>query len=112
MSEEQAKPEQQAQDYKPFETVTAKDIVSKPHAKGDILSSDPTQPEAVTIAAKISQIITPYFVVVVGLYLYDDNFLIGVVLVAVGIASLLNFSLEDAKKAMLGVLRFLGLTKS
>ncbi|WP_107670071.1 hypothetical protein [Cyanothece sp. BG0011] len=52
-------------------------------------------PEVVTIVEKISGIVSPYFIVVVGLILYDDNFFLGLLLIAVGILSLLKISLTD-----------------
>ncbi len=52
-------------------------------------------PEIVTIVEKISGIVSPYFIVVVGLILYDDNFFLGLLLIAVGILSLLKLSLTD-----------------
>ena len=52
-------------------------------------------PEIVTIVEKISGIVSPYFIVVVGLILSDDNFFLGILLIAVGILSLLKISLMD-----------------
>ncbi len=52
-------------------------------------------PEIVTIVEKISGIVSPYFIVVVGLILSDDNFLLGILLIAIGILSLLKISLMD-----------------
>ena len=52
-------------------------------------------PEVVTIVEKISGIVSPYFIVVVGLVLSDDNFFLGLILIAVGILSLLKVSLTD-----------------
>ena len=52
-------------------------------------------PEIVTIVEKISAIVSPYFIVVVGLILSDDNFLLGLLLIAVGILALLKISLTD-----------------
>ena len=52
-------------------------------------------PEVVTIVEKVSGIVSPYFIVVVGLILSDDNFLLGILLIAIGILSLLKISLTD-----------------
>ena len=52
-------------------------------------------PEIVTIVEKVSGIVSPYFIVVVGLILSDDNFFLGLILIAVGILSLLKISLMD-----------------
>lgn len=102
--------EEQKTDYQSWETITGQDIVRPSNADASLAETN--QPEVVTIAAKISQIVTPYFVVLVGLYLYEDNFLIGVILIGLGIASLLNFSGEDLKKAIASFLAFIGITKS
>ncbi|EAZ88200.1 hypothetical protein [Crocosphaera chwakensis] len=58
-------------------------------------SIDEENPEVVTIVEKISGIVSPYFIVVVGLILSDDNFFLGLLLIAVGILSLLKISLTD-----------------
>lgn len=101
--------EEQKSNYQTWETITGQDIVP-PESKVSLTETQ--QPEVVIITAKISQIITPYFVVLVGLYLYDSNFLIGIILIGLGIASLLNFSGEDFKKAIASFLAFIGITKS
>ncbi|MBE9222283.1 hypothetical protein IQ215_06195 [Cyanobacterium stanieri LEGE 03274] len=56
---------------------------------------DKEQIQTVKLVEKISSILSPYFIVIVGLYLSDDSFLIGFVLVIVGILSLLKISLQD-----------------
>ncbi len=53
------------------------------------------QPETVKLVEKISGILSPYFIVIVGLYLYDDNFFFGGILIIVGILSLLKVSYQD-----------------
>ena len=50
---------------------------------------------AVKLVEKISGILSPYFIVIVGLYLYDNNFLFGSILILLGILSLLKISYED-----------------
>ena len=57
--------------------------------------SEQPQPELVKLVEKISGILSPYFVVIVGLYLYDDNFFFGTILILVGILSLLKVSYQD-----------------
>lgn len=52
-------------------------------------------PESVQVVEKISGILSPYFIVLVGLFLYDSNFFIGTTLIAVGIFSLLKLSWRD-----------------
>jgi hypothetical protein len=59
------------------------------------LSKSHNQPEIVNVVEKISGILSPYFIVLVGLFLYDNNFLIGTLLIFVGIFSLLKLSWKD-----------------
>ena len=56
---------------------------------------DKKQIQTVKLVEKISGILSPYFIVLVGLYLSDDSFLIGFVLIVIGILSLLKISLQD-----------------
>ena len=58
-------------------------------------STSKENPEIVIITEKISGIVSPYFIVIVGLILFDDNFLLGLILIVVGIFSLLKVSLTD-----------------
>ncbi|MDJ0537036.1 MAG: hypothetical protein QNJ70_31890 [Xenococcaceae cyanobacterium MO_207.B15] len=52
--------------------------------------------ETVSNIEKISLIISPYFIVLTGLFLYKDNHqLIGTILIGVGILSLLRVSVKD-----------------
>jgi hypothetical protein len=53
------------------------------------------QSPSVNTVEKISNIISPYFIVIVGLLLYKDNFLFGTVLIAIGILSLLKVSWKE-----------------
>jgi hypothetical protein len=56
---------------------------------------DEVSSEVVSNVEKISRIVSPYFIVIVGLFLYEDNFLIGTILIATGILSLLKVSWSD-----------------
>ncbi|MDJ0579409.1 hypothetical protein [Crocosphaera sp.] len=67
------------------------------------LSVTTENPEIVTIVEKISGIVSPYFIVVVGLILSDDNFLLGILLIAIGILSLLRISLTDIVEFFLDI---------
>lgn len=58
------------------------------------------QQSIVKLIEKISGILSPYFIVIVGLYLYDNNFLFGSILILVGILSLLKISYEDIWEAI------------
>ena len=64
--------------------------------------------ELVNTVEKISRIVSPYFIVVVGLSLYDNNFLIGGILIVVGILSLFKVSLQDLTNVFNQVKKFLG----
>jgi hypothetical protein len=55
-------------------------------------------PESVQVVEKVSNILSPYFIVIVGLFLYDSNFLIGTTLIFVGIFSLLKLSWQDLQR--------------
>ena len=61
------------------------------------LSNSHNQPEIVNLVEKISGILSPYFIVLVGLFLYENNFFIGTLLIFVGIFSLLKLSWKDIK---------------
>jgi hypothetical protein len=51
--------------------------------------------ETVKVVEKVSAILSPYFIVVVGLFVYDSNFFLGTLLIAVGIVSLLKLTWAD-----------------
>lgn len=85
-----------------------------PFPESATLTSQAAEPEVanselVNNVEKISRIISPYFIVVVGLSLYDDNFLIGGILIILGILSLFKVSLQDVSQAFNSVKNFLGL---
>ncbi|WP_019504347.1 hypothetical protein [Pleurocapsa sp. PCC 7319] len=65
--------------------------------------------ELVSTVEKISRIASPYFVVVVGLVLYENNFLIGTILILVGLLSLLKVSTKDVGNFLDWLKNFLGL---
>ena len=52
------------------------------------------QSETVLVIEKISTTFAPYFIVVVGLYLYEKAWLLGIILMTLGIISLLKINLE------------------
>jgi hypothetical protein len=56
------------------------------------------KPEVVNVVEKISGIVSPYFIVLVGLILSDDNFLFGTLLIFIGILSLLKVTTKDVNK--------------
>jgi hypothetical protein len=61
---------------------------------------DPNEEKSIVVnnIEKISAILSPYFIVIVGLALYENNFLIGTFLIFLGILSLLKVSFEDIGK--------------
>ena len=70
------------------------------------LSNSHNQPEVVNVVEKISGILSPYFIVLVGLFLYENNFFIGTLLIFVGIFSLLKLSWKDIKLVLDQVQKF------
>jgi hypothetical protein len=56
------------------------------------------KPELVNSVEKISGIVSPYFIVLVGLILSDDNFFFGTILIIIGILSLLKVTTKDINK--------------
>ena len=77
-------------------------------ASSEVVNSEVVNSELVNTVEKISRIVSPYFIVVVGLSLYDDNFLIGGILIVVGILSLFKVSLQDLTNLFNQVKKFLG----
>ena len=65
--------------------------------------------ELVSTVERISRIVSPYFIAVVGLALYEKNFLIGTILILVGILSLLKVSTRDVANFLEWLKNFLGL---
>jgi hypothetical protein len=76
----------------------------------ELIVEDPKQ--IVEIAEKFSTIFTPYFFVLVGLFLYKENTFLGGILLAIGAFSLLKISWQDIGSFLLGLKSFLGLSKS
>jgi hypothetical protein len=69
---------------------------------------DAENSEIVNTVEKISRILSPYFVVIVGLSLYDNNFLIGTILIIIGILSLLKISTNDLANLLEWLKNFFG----
>ncbi len=65
--------------------------------------------ELVSTVERISRIVSPYFIAIVGLALYENNFLIGTILIIVGILSLLKVSTNDVGNFLEWLKNFLGL---
>jgi hypothetical protein len=65
--------------------------------------------ELVSTVERISRIVSPYFIAIVGLALYENNFLIGTILIVVGILSLLKVSTNDVGNFLEWLKNFLGL---
>ncbi len=66
-------------------------------------------PEIVNVVEKISGIISPYFIAIVGLYLYDRNTIIGFLLITVGLISLLKITLKDLDELVTKIKNFFSL---
>ncbi len=65
------------------------------------------EPEIVEVVEKISGILSPYFIVLVGLLLYKQNFYIANTLIVIGILSLLKISWGDIIGFFQGLKKFL-----
>ncbi|MEL7076734.1 MAG: hypothetical protein AAGM46_12510 [Cyanobacteria bacterium J06582_2] len=65
--------------------------------------------ELVSTVERISRIISPYFIAVVGLALYESNFLLGTVFILIGILSLLRVTTNDVGNFLEWLKNFLGL---
>ncbi|NJK54741.1 MAG: hypothetical protein HC939_01615 [Pleurocapsa sp. SU_5_0] len=65
--------------------------------------------QLVSTVERISRIVSPYFIAIVGLALYENNFLIGTILILVGILSLLKVSTNDVGNFLEWLKNFLGL---
>ncbi|MEG3437639.1 hypothetical protein V0288_10960 [Pannus brasiliensis CCIBt3594] len=64
------------------------------------------QPEVVTVTEKISQILSPYFIVLVGLFLYDRNGFIGFILISAGVLSIFGFPWNNLPKFIEEIKKF------
>ena len=84
------------------------DTVLQPKSK----TATTEESELVNTVEKISLIVSPYFIVVIGLALYENNFLIGTILIAIGILSLLKVSVKDVTVFLEWTKNFFGLGKN
>lgn len=66
--------------------------------------------ELVSTVEKISRIASPYFIAIVGLALCKENFLIGSILILIGILSLLKVTTRDIGNFLEWLKNFLGLS--
>ena len=65
--------------------------------------------ELVSTVERISRIVSPYFIAIVGLALYESNFLFGTIFILVGVLSLLKVSTKDVGNFLEWLKNFLGL---
>lgn len=65
--------------------------------------------DLVVTVEKISKIVSPYFVALLGLYLYRDNGFFGTLLIVIGIVTLLKISSQDAVNFVVKAKDILGL---
>lgn len=87
-------------------SVTNQDINSVPNTTDN---NPEMEIETVKVVEKISTIISPYFIAIVGLYLYDRNFIIGFLLITIGIISLLKITLKDLDELVSKIKNFFSL---
>lgn len=64
--------------------------------------------ETVRNVEQISKIVSPYFIVLVGLILHEKNFFFGTLAIAIGIVSLLKFSRRDLTNFLNYIKEFFG----
>ena len=90
----------------------AKSLATKPQTSATISETieEVETSELVNSVEKISRIASPYFIAIVGLSLYEDNFFLGTILIAVGILSLLKVSARDIATFLEWFKEFLGFT--
>ena len=65
--------------------------------------------ELVSTVEKISRIVSPYFIAIVGLALYERNFLLGTIFILIGVLSLLKVTTNDVANFLEWLKNFLGL---
>ena len=63
----------------------------------------------VSTVERISRIISPYFIAIVGLALYERNFLLGTIFILIGVLSLLKVTTNDVANFLEWLKNFLGL---
>lgn len=80
---------------KQLNTPQVEDLIINNNPKSLTPELPQDQQSIVKLVEKISGILSPYFIVIVGLYLYDNNFLFGSILILVGMLSLLKISYDD-----------------
>lgn len=85
-------------------TATTPNVVTVPE-KTEVSEIDS---ESVSNIEKISRIVSPYFIAVVGLSLYEENFFLGTILISVGILSLLKVTAKDVAVFLEWFKEFLG----
>ena len=74
-----------------------------------LLQTSVEDQELVSTVERISRIVSPYFIAIVGLALYESNFLLGTIFILVGILSLLKVSTRDVANFLEWLKNFLGL---
>ena len=74
---------------------TSREMEGKQEDTELVSQSNLEKSEIIHTVEKISTVISPYFIALIGLLLYKDNFFFGTTLIAVGIFSLLKISFSD-----------------
>ena len=108
-SEENKISDQQLQDTTIQEKILSENLDFQKQELQNI--PEENEPEIVHVVEKISSIVSPYFIAIIGLYLYDRNILIGFLLIAIGIISLLKITLQDIDELVDKVKSFFSLEK-
>lgn len=87
------------------------EIYNAQDGQDTVLQYEPEKSELVSNVEKISRIISPYFIVLIGLALYDSNFILGLALIVVGILYLFKVSIQDVAHAWKWVQEALSIAK-
>jgi hypothetical protein len=87
------------------------DMTETQQEENDWAINDPNEEKSIAVSnvEKISTIFSPYFLVIVGLTLYENNFLIGTLLIILGILSLLKVSYRDVGEFLQWLKKLFGL---
>ncbi|WP_204103564.1 MULTISPECIES: hypothetical protein [Spirulina sp. CCY15215] len=96
------------EEFTPSQTPTLETTIV-PSQASESVKPESVKSDRVADFEKISRIISPYFTVLVGLYLYESNFWIGFLFIGLGMFALLKISIADIKKAIAAIKSFFGL---
>ncbi len=88
--------------------------MTEPHDPSQNRTSEPSAspqqtPDPALTLAKISAVLSPYFICFVGLYLYNRNSLLGLAITLLGLTRLLQLAGSDFQQWSAALRRFFGL---